>query len=480
MRTRKNLSACAFALVGTVALVGAAPACAQEISLQQPEATDLPEPQVKPLDIDFTGDPVLALANSTADPETFRRIVIAALEDSPTKREALFREDAAKARIGEARSGYLPTIDVGLSGFKTLERNFSNDPFNLIERSRPRERVDFTFSVSEVLIDFGRTDGQVAAAAAQLRAAGYDREARAGEVAGDMVIAWTQVSAYQALVRLIEGFVAAQDSLDAAVDTRIERGVSAEGDRARVASVRSQAEVRLAQTRRQLASAEARFEQLSGFAAPDRLLRPPMLDATRFTREYAVFAAENAPAVLGAEAVADSRDQTARAADADKLPLLSARLDHGRYGIWEDGRDDYDTRATLQLNWRILGGGLWSRARAADAEAAAADAVADRVREEARRDAEIAWADVQAFEEQLEALEDAYKASRQSRDIVVARFAALRGTLFDVGDAENAYLNAASAYIRALAELDQARYVLLLRMGRLLDVLQIEEEEVPL
>ena len=37
-----------------------------------------------------------------------------------------------------------------------------------------------------------------------------------------------------------------------------------------------------------------------------------------------------------------------------------------------------------------------------------------------------------------------------------------------------------NTYIRALTELDQARYVLLLRTGRLLDVLEIEEEEVPL
>ena len=87
---------------------------------------------------------------------------------------------------------------------------------------------------------------------------------------------------------------------------------------------------------------------------------------------------------------------------------------------------------------------------------------------------------MKAIEEQVAALEQAYMAARQSRDIVVARFGALRGSLFDVADAQNVYLNAATAYIRALTELDQARYILLLRTGRLLDVLGIEEEEVPL
>ena len=477
MKMRGNLIASAMALSGAAAFAVAGPVRAQDPELQAGEEAALPEPVVKPLAIDFAGDPVLTLGDRAADPETFRTIVVAALLESPIDRESIARENAARARIGEARSGYLPTIDVGVSGFKTLERNFSNDPFNLIERSRPRERVDFTFSIAQPLIDFGQTDGRVQAAAAQLRAAGFERQARAGEVAGEMVSAWTLVFGYQALVRLYESFVSGQDGLEAAVETRIERGVSAEGDRTRVAALRSQGEVQLAQVRRQLASAEARFEQLSGFAPPQRLLRPPTLDPARITREYAVFAAQSVPEVRSAEAIAEARNQTARSIEGAKYPQVSTRVDHGRYGIFEDS-DDYDTRATLNLNWRILGGGVWSRARAADAEAAAADAVADRIREEARRDAIIAWSDVRAIELEVAALEEAYKAARQSRDIVVARFGALRGSLFDVADAQNAYLGAAGAYIRALTELDRARYVLLLRTGRLLDVLKIEENEV--
>lgn len=476
---RQLANNCAIAIAALTAF-GGADLRAQDIGIQADADPALPEPEIKPLAIDFGRDPVLSLGQATADPAVFRAIVGAALEESPVERESRALEAAARARVDEARAGYLPTIEVGVSAFKTLERNFSDDPFNLIERSRPRQRVDFTFSVAQPLVDFGRTDGRVRSAAARLRAAGFEREARAGEVAGDMVAAWTQVFGYQALVRLIEGFVSAQDGLGDAVETRIERGVSAEGDRARVASLRSQGLVQLAQARRQLASAEARFEELGGFAPPDRLLRPPLLDDTRYTRKYAVFVAESAPQVLSAEASADAREQEARAAEADKFPDLTARVDNGRYGIFEDGRNDYDTRATVNLNWRILGGGVWSRARAADAEAVAADAVADRVREEARRDAAIAWSDVQAIEEQIRALQSAYKAARQSRDIVVARFEALRGSVFDVADAQNAYLNAASAYIRALTELDQARYILLLRTGRLLEVLEIQEEEVPL
>ena len=122
--------------------------------------------------------------------------------------------------------------------------------------------------------------------------------------------------------------------------------------------------------------------------------------------------------------------------------------------------------------------GVDARAEQAEARARGADARATRIREEAGRDAAIAWSDVRALEQQLEALEIAYIASRRSRDVIVERFRVARGTVFDVVAAEDAYFESATAYIQALSELDAARYVLLSRIGRLLDVLRIDPDRV--
>lgn len=447
--------------------------------LQAQATTDLPEPVSSPLDIDFAGDPVLTLSRSTADADTFRAIVVSALKDSPTTREALALEEAADARVAEARSGLLPVIDMNVASFRTIDRQFTDDPQNLIERSRPRKRTDFTLQLVQPIWDFGGALANTRAAAARLRAAGFQREARTGQVAGEMVVAWTQVFGYQALERLYEGFLAAQDGLEEAIDRRIELGVSAEGDRSRVASLRAQGAVQLAQARRQLSGAEARFKVLSGFAPPTRLMRPPLLEPTDISLDYAQAAAQDVPEVKTYEELAKARQQEARAADARKLPNITGRVDYGRYGFLED-RVDYDLRGTINIGWRFFGGGVWARARAADADADAANAVADRVREEAARDAAVAWSDVQALEAEVAALEQAYRAARQSRDIVVARFGALRGTLFDVADSQSVYLNAAGSYIRSLAELDAARYILILRTGRMTEILNIQDTEIPL
>ena len=85
---------------------------------------------------------------------------------------------------------------------------------------------------------------------------------------------------------------------------------------------------------------------------------------------------------------------------------------------------------------------------------------------------------MRALEEQLTAIEASYIASRRSRDVIAARFRAARGTLFDVVAAEDSYFSSATAYIQALTELDAARYVLLSRMGRLLDTLHIDSDRL--
>ena len=99
---------------------------------------------------------------------------------------------------------------------------------------------------------------------------------------------------------------------------------------------------------------------------------------------------------------------------------------------------DYDIRGRVALRYRMFGAAD-ARAEQYEARARGAEARATRIREEAERDAAIAWSDVRALQEQLDALEASYIASRRSRDVIVERFRVARGTLFDVVAAEDAY-----------------------------------------
>jgi hypothetical protein len=141
-----------------------------------------------------------------------------------------------------------------------------------------------------------------------------------------------------------------------------------------------------------------------------------------------------------------------------------------------EGEPDYDIRARLTLRYRFFGGAE-PRVEQIGARARAADARAQRIREQAEREASIAWSDVQALEEQFAALRENYVASRRTRDVQVERFRVSRGTIVDVLEANESYFETAVAYVLAMSELDAARYVLLSRTGKLLDALEIDRRQ---
>ena len=442
-----------------------------QVATPQQAQVRLADPTGDPLAAERMSDPILALARGNVNEAEFMALVATAVDRYPGVDEVASEIDEAEAAEDEARAGLYPTVDINLSSNRTLARTFEGSALdNLIERSRPEGRTDAAISVEQTLFDFGATSARIAAAGARLRAASLRAEDSADRTALRAIAAWYDVFTYRALVTLGTAFAENQLELRSAVQSRIEAGVSAPGDLPRVESYIASSQADLARYRRQLAGAEARFEEIFGVPAPQDLGRAPVVRAPGISKELAQVLARSTAQAESADAQARAARQDAKAQRADTLPRISAAVDAGKYGIRES---DYDVRGTLLLRHRIFGG-VEARADQATARANSADARASRIRAEAEREAVIAWSDVRALEQQLAALEESYVASRQSRDVLAERFRVARGTLFDLLESESAYFNVAASYIRAITELDAARYVLLSRTGRLLDTLNIE------
>lgn len=435
-----------------------------------PQVDELPTPIRDPLRMDLGADPVLGLARESTADDAFIALVQQAVERHPRVDEAQAGIAEAEAAEDEARSSLFPTIDVDFNSQRSFAREFDNDPDNIVERSRSRARSDVILTAQQTLWDFGATSNRIAAAGARLRAASFQAESSADQVALRAIAAWYDVFAYRALVSLAGAFVDNQQDLRNAIQTRIDQGVSAPGDLPRVESYIASAEADLAGFERQLANAEARFEEMFGVPAPPGLGRAPTMEVATMTKDAAEFLARSTPDVEGAEALARAARRDARAERAATLPSVAVGLDAGKYGL---SGPDYDVRGRATVRYRFLGAGN-ARADQAAARATAAEASAIRVRSEAEREAAIAWSDVVALQQQLAALEKSYIASRQSRDVLAERFRVARGTLFDLLESESGYFDVAATYIRSITELDAARYVLLSRTGRLLSTLSID------
>ena len=487
---RRPSSGAAWKVLTGTALAGAAvaapaPAPAQQVPSGSPLSSapapkPVAEPQVQtpgamlpthtgaPMDIRAEDDPLLRAAQDTAPLDLFRRVIAETIARDPSGAEAEATRDEAGAALDEAKAGHLPTIDVSLSSYRVLSRNFGNNPENIIEAARPNRRTDQLLNFDQPLLDGGAVSARISAARSRLKGADLDVESAADRVALETISAWYDVYTYHALVDLSIAFAASQRELREMVGERIKRGVSAPADIARVDSYIANADTRLARFRRQAQQADARFEALTGRLPPAGLARAPFGGVPQ-SRDLAAVRAVDTPAVRSARAAADASRKDARAAHADMLPTVSFGVDAGRYGIYETPRD-YDVRARLTLRQRIFGG-VPERAKQADARARSVTARADRISNEAQRDAEIAWSDVQALGDQLTATEATYLAGRRSRDAIAERFRVSTGNLFDVIAAEDNYFSTAASYIQAVTELDAARYVLLSRTGTLLSTL---------
>lgn len=432
----------------------------------------LPTRDTDPLNVDPKADPLIGLIGRIGLPEGIRQSIRTAVQEHPALDEARAGRDEAVAAKGEARAGLFPSGELNLSSFRTITRDFSNDPQNIIERSRARQRTDLTLTIQQPLFDFGATSKRIAAAGARIEGADLTVAATADEVALRAIVAWYDVFAYRSLVEISQAYAESQKDLREAVDERVRQGVSAAGDVAEVDSYIAVAGSRLANYRRQLANAEARYQELIGTPPPTAAAGSSRAVVPVFERDIVIAAAGESPAVRAAYAQARAAGKDAQAIRADNKPTLIGGFDAGRYGVFETDRD-YDVRARVTLRYRLFGG-RESRADQAEARAATAEARAQRVRIEAERDATIAWSDVAALEVARDAQQRSYVASRVSRDVLAERFRVSRGTLISVLQAEDNFFQSAAQYILAEFELEVGRYALMSRMGRLLPELGID------
>src|SRR3546814_20596940 len=99
--------------------------------------------------IDPAEDPILRLAESSIAPDFFRSAIADAVRRNPDLDSAYAQRAQARAARAEARWGQLPVADISITNFQTLSRAFSNDPDNVIERSRPAHRTDAQFNLQQ-------------------------------------------------------------------------------------------------------------------------------------------------------------------------------------------------------------------------------------------------------------------------------------------------------------------------------------------
>jgi adhesin transport system outer membrane protein len=367
--------------------------------------------------------------------------------------------NVAEAQTTQARSRLFPTLGFDLQTADTVARSFER-PATIFESLIPRRRTDAIGSINQLLVDWGATSARIRAGRLGEDAAEANLQQARLDASVALIAAWHDAIAARHALALGEAHVERLQRIADGVKARTQAGADSAADEARAATAAAQGRARLAELRRRQAAAQARLIELFGPnpPAPERASLPADVPAVT-----------DLPDVKAARADAEARRQAARAAGADRMPRVDARVTGSSFDLLRGGRPDYDVRALLTMTARFSTGGA-EAARVAELNASARRArfLAQRLELENARELAEAEAQAAALAEALPAQQLAFEDATRARDLFAVRFSAARGTLFDLLTAEREQFEAGLQLVDAELRHDVARWLLLARRGTLL------------
>ena len=432
----------------------------------------LPPPGQNPQAIDFAADPVLGFVTHEIAPGGFRAAIAEAVARHPSTGEAGASNDEARAVRREIRSALFPSLTASIVASRSLSRDFMGNSA-IVEGLTPRGRTDAMIGADQLLYDFGAAAGRVGNATARVDAARADADRAATATALAATAAWYQLLEYQALLDLSGALVERHRRILADTGTRVTAGLGAGGDVARAEAGLAEAISATARQARSLATVRARYREMFGIEPPMRPLRPSRPQSAATTAAMAIDMSQTTPSVVAALAIAQAARAETRAVRGDTRPRLSAGVSAIRYNAFDSG-NNYDVRAQIMLRQAFsVGGAAAARLAQANARARATAFAGERIRAEAQRDAEVAFADARSLDVSFAALGDAYRANRRSRDTMAEQFRLSHGSLIDLLRTEQDYSASAQALLQGSIERDLAHYTLMARTGELLGLFAI-------
>jgi len=401
----------------------------------------------------FSGEPPVDIG-STLDLDKCLEIT---LQRQPAIRAARGQAAASASRVGQARGGYYPVVDLN-AGYDWNGSSSGSD----------RSGHGFTSSVNifQNIFDFGRRPSQVRVEERGADAFRFElRDALAASV-------FNTRQAYYGLIQAERGAELAREIIKQ-FERQLEqaKGFFEVGLRPRFDVTR--AEVDLSNARVSLIRAEnavrlamARLKNAMGVPeAPDfDIIDDLELKRVEVGRDEAVARALEARGDLMAAAERrKAGEEAVELARSGYYPFITGSADY----TWEDGSDNGDGwSAALNLTLPVFNGFLTKhRVGEARGELAAFGALEAAVRQDVIFEVEEAWSNLRESDERIPAAELALRQAEENLEIANGRYASGVGSPIEVTDAAVLFVNAKTEYIQALTDYKTAAASLQRAMG---------------
>ncbi len=410
---------------------------------------------------------------SPASAMSLREAVTEALTTNPEILQAAENREAVEFELRQARSLYLPTLD--LEGSVGIRRLDSPGRRTLGTAGNDLYPNDVGLTLRQTLFDGGDRRSQVQQQAARVDGASFRVLERSEAIALSVAQEYLEIMLQAQIVEAARSNAGFHQQILGDISQSVSGGTLTEADRIQGQERLLSANTRLKEASEDLEAAKIRFMRLVGKPIGKTTNPGSVANAIPRTVEAAIeMARRNNPRIAAAGADADAADALVRGANAPFMPNISLE-GTARVGDDVDGSDGYtsDLQARVVARWNLYRGGRdiaakQERIRRAG-EQRQALAVTHREVEETIRDA---WNQRAKRAELASMLRD--QASTNARLVSSYReqFRVGERSLLDVLGAQNTRFNSAvlaqtAAYASLFAE-----YRLLAAMGGLAKTLK--------
>jgi adhesin transport system outer membrane protein len=415
---------------------------------------------------------LLATTASRAEVFSINDAILQAVRTHPGVGEASANRRATESELRQSQGTLLPQVRVEAShGPEKLRRYITPAP---VDNGQWENGSNASIVVRQLLFDGFASINEIWRQAARVDAAAARVHERTELIALDAAEAYIDVVRYLRLVDLAQRNVATHRRIMGNVQSRFSGGRSGEGDLQQAQERVASAEAVLADFRRSLDEARAKYRRAVGLEPynvrfPGRLpAMPPSKD------ESLAVALRHNPTIRAAGADAQAAKYGFRSTAGAFVPSvhLEGRALRGNDSDNLSGRRD-DVSGKVVMSWDIFRGGqdLWRRNETAE-RMIESNMRHARLQREAFEALDKAWAARTITSERISALLRQVEAARRVVGAYTKEYELGQRTLIDLLDSENSLFNAQVSVVSTRGVAVFADYQLLAAMGHLLEYLK--------
>lgn len=402
---------------------------------------------------------------------------IQAIESNPDLQANWHLFKAASYQVGEARAGYMPSVDLAASAGKT-SRDFDG-----------RDRYSNTqgqVSLTQSLFEGFRTTGQVEHFEGARLVRYYELLDSVESTVFEAVRAYEDVNRERQLLSSASDNYAKHQEVFSQIEERVTSGVGRKVDLEQVAGRLALAETNLLTEASNLHDVTARYLRVVGQLPASDLTASSLAQTnlpanihealqlayqgnSGFHAAIKNIAALQANVTVERSGYYPKAELRARQVVSRNNNGFDERVDAARYGG--------ESAIELAITYNVFSGGATrSAVRRALEEVNQAKDLRDKACVDLRQTTQIAYNDSQRIKEQLKSLDQHRRSSDKVRTAYSEQFKIGQRSLLDLLDAENEYFQSNRAYTSAQADLNIAHARTLTAMGNLLPALNITRE----